>query len=70
MSNLPDCIMYAIVSNSIVIDCAIEIDNQIVSPLTKKTYIKDNNFQFVQMTLENSPAEVGMLYKNNKFIKE
>lgn len=65
----PDFPMYAIVYNQIVIDCGFG-DEVIQSPLTKKTYIKNNNYQFVAMTTENSPAGVGMRYDGNKFYFE
>lgn len=61
--------MYAIVCNQIVIDCGFG-DEIIQSPLTKKNYTKNDEYQFVAMTIENSPASIGMKYNGNKFYFE
>jgi len=66
---LPDNILYAVLNNDIVIDCGFGDTNNVVSPLSQQTYLS-NDYQFVLMTMDNSPAEIGMKYKNNKFYFE
>jgi hypothetical protein len=66
--DMPDFAMYAVLENNTVIDCGFDANGIIQSPLTQKLY--DNNYQFIAMTIENSPAEIGMKYKENKFYFE
>ena len=64
---LPDNILYAVLSNNIVIDCGFgDIDN-VTSPMSQQSY-SNKEYEFVLMTIENSPAEIGMSYFNNKFL--
>ena len=53
--------MYAVIENEIVIDCAVEKDKIIISPLTQKKY--DMTSMLIEVTAENSPFEIGMRYK-------
>jgi hypothetical protein len=64
---LPDNILYAVLSNNIVVDCGFGNTDNVVSPLSQQSY-SSNNYEFVLMTIENSPAEIGMVYFNNKFL--
>ena len=66
---LPDNILYAVIESDIVVDCGFGDASKIVSPLSQRTY-SSNDYQFVLMTMDNSPAQVGMKYKNNKFYFE
>lgn len=70
MSDLPDYPMLAVLKDSIVVDCAFVKENIIISPLTKKLYVENGEFQFVKVTVENSPISIGMKYVNKKFISE
>jgi hypothetical protein len=64
---LPDNILYAVLNNNIVIDCGFGDADNVVSPLSQQSYSK-KEYEFVLMTIENSPAETGMSYFNNKFL--
>jgi hypothetical protein len=64
---LPDDILYAVLSDNIVVDCGFGDADKVVSPLSRQTY-SNNEYEFVLMTIENSPAEIGMSYFNNKFL--
>jgi|688.fasta_scaffold1839077_2 hypothetical protein len=61
--------MYAVVCESIVIDCVIEKNKIAVSPLTNKQYKNSDNIKLIEMIEANSPAEIGFYYDetNNKF---
>jgi hypothetical protein len=61
---------YAVIENEYVIDCAFEKDNDMVSPVTKHIYTNNKNILLISMTEENSPAYIGMRYKDNKFYYE
>jgi glycerol-3-phosphate dehydrogenase len=61
--------MYAVVKDNIVVDCAVENKEVIVSPLTQVSYVGRTDVQLIEMTKHNSPAQLGMEYVNNKFIK-
>jgi hypothetical protein len=64
---LSNNIFYAVLDNNIVIDCGFGDANNVVSPLSQQSY-SNNDYEFVLMTIENSPAEIGMVYFNNKFL--
>jgi hypothetical protein len=69
---VPDFPFFAVVENDIVIGCGFyNADNKIQDPV-KKTIYDSNDLTFVPMTLENSPASIGMKYDtiNNKFYME
>ncbi len=68
MSDLPDYPMLAVLKDSVVVDCAFKKDGIIYSALDKKLYAENDGFEFVKVTVENSPISFGMKYKNNKFI--
>jgi hypothetical protein len=61
--------MYAVVCESVVIDCAIEKNEIIFSPLTHKQYKNTDNIKLIEMIEANSPTEIGFYYDetNNKF---
>lgn len=64
---LPDNIFYAVLNNNIVVDCGFGDADNVVSPLSQQSY-SSNDYEFVLMTIENSPAEIGMVYFDNKFL--
>jgi hypothetical protein len=68
---MPDYLLFAVMENNIVIDCCFDNDGKMISPLSKKEY-KSDSITFIPMTLDNSPAEIGMSYDNtsNKFYLE
>jgi hypothetical protein len=67
----PNFPFYAVIENEYVIDCAFPKDNNnIVSPVTKHIYTNNKDVLLVPMTEENSPAYIGMKYKDNKFYYE
>lgn len=63
---------YAIVnSNHTVVDCGFDGGDIIISAIkTDVNYPKTGEYTLVEMTLENSPAQLGMKYTDNKFIFE
>jgi hypothetical protein len=66
MSDFPDFPMFAVIKDSYVIDCAFFADNVFKSPINKTEYTEGLDYEFVQLTLENSPMEIGMIYKKPK----
>jgi len=64
---LPNNILYAVLDNNIVVDCGFGDTDRVVSPLSQQSY-SSNDYEFVLMTMENSPAEIGMVHFNNKFL--
>jgi hypothetical protein len=69
METFPDFNMYAIIKDGIVISCGFgKSELEIIDFATKQLYNNSNGeFQFVKMTPENSPVEIGMKYKKNQF---
>jgi hypothetical protein len=69
MDTFPDFNMYAVLKNNIVISCGFGKSKlEIVDFLSKQLYNNSNGeFQFVQMTPDNSPAEIGMKYNGTNF---
>ena len=64
----PDVTMYAILKNNIVIDFGWADSNKAYSILTSKdAYELNNEIQLIEMTIENSPAEINMKYNGQKF---
>lgn len=68
--SMPDFIMYAVLKDGIVINCGFGDKEKTISPITNECYEEKNGFHFIPMTVENSPAEIGMVYNNNKFYFE
>ena len=60
--------MYAVVKDNIVVDCAIEDGETVMSPITKISYKDREDVQLVEMTEHNSPAEIGMEYTKDTFM--
>ena len=71
-SDFPDFALYAVLKNNIVIDCGVGDIEKIVTSLhnNKQVYSKQDGFEFVQMTLDNSPATIGMKYNGKQFYYE
>lgn len=68
---LPDFPMFAILdSNRYVVSCGFGTLEQVQSIIDDKIYEKNNGFEFIQMTIENGIAGVGMKYKDNEFYYE
>lgn len=63
---------YAVVDkDNIVIDCGFDGGDIIISAIdTTISYPKNQEYNFIEMTLENSPAYVGMKYMDNQFVFE
>lgn len=60
--------MYAILKDSIVIDFGFVNENKIHSILpSKNIYELTDEIQLVEMTIENSPADINMKYDGKKF---
>lgn len=60
--------MYAVLKDSIVIDFGSVNENKIYSILpSKDIYDLTDEFQIVEMTIENSPASFNMKYDGKKF---
>ena len=62
--------MYAVLKNNTVVDCGFGDTDNVISPMSQQTYKAKDDFQLIKMTIENSPAELGMVYNNNKFYFE
>lgn len=71
-SDFPDFDLYAILKNNIVVDCGTGNTEKVIASLqsSNRTYSKQDGFEFVVMTLENSPAFVGMKYNGKQFYFE
>ena len=67
-TDMQDFLLFAVIENDIVIDCSFDNDGKMVSPFSKKEYQSDTA-TFITMTLDNSPAGIGMSYDkiNNVF---
>jgi len=71
-TDMPDFPFFAVIKDNTVIGCGIHnADNKIQDPIQKTVY-DNSDLIFVPMTLENSPASIGMKYDtiNNKFYME
>ena len=68
MNNFPDFIMYAVTKKNIVVDCGFGNEDLVKSALNNNAeFDKNEGYNFIPMTLENSPAEIGMVYDGEKF---
>jgi hypothetical protein len=67
---MPDFILYAVLKNNTVVDCGIGDNKEVLSLMSQQNYKAKDGFEFVEMTIQNSPAELGMIYNNNKFYFE
>lgn len=65
METYPNFKMFAVLKDSIVIDCGFGDVDEVASPLTKKTY-DDKNYTLIQVTEKNSPFIIGSIYKEGE----
>lgn len=60
--------MYAILKNNIVVNCGFKNNDVFISAMDGKTeYTEKEGYAFIPMTLDNSPAEIGMSYNGKNF---
>lgn len=65
--DMPNFIMYAIVYNEYVIDCGFGNNEECKAAMSDKVYSSKDGYTFIPMTLDNSPAAIGMFYNGNTF---
>lgn len=71
MSDFPDNPMYAVLKDDTVISCGFFVDGVCRSVFNSETTFKDSDgYTFVEMTIDNSPAQINMKYDGNKFYFE
>lgn len=58
--------MYAVIADDTVIDCAVSNGYEIKSAINPNIYYESLD-NMIEMTMENSPATIGMKLIDNKF---
>lgn len=59
--------MYAVLKDNIIVDIGFGVDESTLVNYLSKPIINTGEFVYVQMTPENSPAELGMKYNGKTF---
>jgi hypothetical protein len=67
METHPNFNMYAVLKDDIIVNIGFGININFLIDFNSNPILNSEQFEFIQMTPENSPAELGMKYNGKTF---